>query len=194
MRWFWIDHFTEFVSGQRATALKCVSLGEDHLHDHLPGYPIMPSSLVIEGLAQAGGLLVSEHYGFKELVVLGKVSRANFHGHVRPGQMLAYRIEVDSLRPDGAAVIATAHVGGRLHAESQLFFARMGDPSQQSQGPRLFRKRDLLYWLSLVGVFEVGVHPDGTRLRSSDYLFEEKESLDESSLSLDKEFPCAGAS
>ncbi len=177
MRWFWIDRFTEFVSGQRATALKCVSLGEDHLHDHLPGYPIMPSSLVIEGMAQAGGLLVSEHYGFKELVVLGKVSRANFHGHVRPGQMLTYRIEIDTLRPDGAVVMATAHVEGELHAEAQLFYARMGDASHQPRGVRLFRKRDLLHWLRLVGVFEVGVHPNGVRLRSSDYLFGEEELL-----------------
>ena len=175
MRWFWIDRFTEFVSGREATALKCVSLGEDHLHDHLPGYPIMPSSLVIEGMAQAGGLLVSEHYGFRELVVLGKVSKASFHGRVRPGQTLTYRVEVDTLRPDGAAVIATAHVEGELHAESQLFYARMGDASHHSLGPRLFRNRDLLHWLRLVGVFEVGVRPEGTRLQSSDYLFDEEE-------------------
>jgi 3-hydroxyacyl-[acyl-carrier-protein] dehydratase len=199
MRWFWIDRFTEFVSGQSATALKCVSLGEDHLHDHLPGYPIMPNSLVTEGMAQAGGLLVSEYYGFKELVVLGKISRACFHRRVRPGQMLTYRIDVDTLRDDGAAVTATAHVGEDLHAESQLFFARMGDASQQLHGLRLFRKRDLLHWLSLVGVFEVGVRPDGTPLRSSDYSLGDDDGplnddgpLDESSD--DKEASCAGAS
>jgi 3-hydroxyacyl-[acyl-carrier-protein] dehydratase len=51
MRWFWIDRFTEFVSGSHAVAVKGVSLAEDHLHEHHAGYPIMPNSLVIEGVA-----------------------------------------------------------------------------------------------------------------------------------------------
>ena len=53
MRWFWLDRFTEFVSGSHATAVKGVSLSEDHLHDHWPYYPVMPNSLVAEGMAQA---------------------------------------------------------------------------------------------------------------------------------------------
>jgi len=191
MRWFWIDRFTEFVSGQKATAVKCVSLGEDHLHDHMPGFPIMHNSLVTEGMAQAGGLLVSEHYGFQELVVLGKISRARFHGHVRPGQILTYRIKTDTLRDDGAAVTATAHVGEKLHAEALLFFARLGEANQQPDDRRLFRKRDLLHWLNLVGVFEVGVRPDGTRLRLADYSLVDPP-MDRAPI--DEETPCAGAS
>jgi 3-hydroxyacyl-[acyl-carrier-protein] dehydratase len=201
MRWFWIDRFTQFVSSQRATAVKCVSLGEDHLHDHMPGFPIMPNSLVTEGMAQAGGLLVSEHYGFQELVVLGKISRTRFYGHVRPGQILTYRIETDTLRDDGAAVTATAHVGDKLHAEAQLFFARIGEANQESNDRQLFHKRDLLHWLSLVGVFEVGVRPDGSRLRLADYPLADYPRVDypraDSSRegpSNDKEIPCAGAS
>ena len=85
MRWFWLDRFTEFVSGSHATALKCVSLSEDHLHDHWPYYPLMPNSLVAEGMAQCGGLLVSEVYKFSELVVLAKFARCTFDGEVRPG-------------------------------------------------------------------------------------------------------------
>ncbi len=77
MRWFWLDRFTEFVSGSHATAVKCVSLSEDYLQDHLPDYPIMPNSLVAEGMAQCGGLLVSEVYQFSELVVLAKFARCS---------------------------------------------------------------------------------------------------------------------
>ena len=54
MRWFWIDRFTEFESGSSATAIKNVSLAEEHLHDHFPGVPLMPNSLIIEGIAQTG--------------------------------------------------------------------------------------------------------------------------------------------
>src|SRR5258706_8609262 len=67
MRWFWLDRFTEFVAGTRATALKSVTLSEDYLHDHWESYPLMPNTLIAEGMAQAGGLLVSEVYRFNEL-------------------------------------------------------------------------------------------------------------------------------
>ena len=53
MRWFWIDRFLEFNSGTTARAIKNVSLAEDHLHDHFPGYPVMPGSLGIEAIIQA---------------------------------------------------------------------------------------------------------------------------------------------
>ena len=77
MRWFWIDRFTEFESGRAATAIKNVSLAEEYLHDHFPGAPVMPNALVIEGLAQTGGLLVAEHSGFENRVVLAKVAKDN---------------------------------------------------------------------------------------------------------------------
>jgi len=169
MRWFWIDRFTEFVSGSHAVSIKNISLSEDHMHDHMVGYPIMPNSLVAEGMAQSGGLLVSERYGFAELVVLGKLAKAKFHSCVRPGETLTYRVRVDTIRNDGAAVSATAHVGDRLHAEALLFFARLGEANEALNGQRLFRRRDLRHWLQLVRVFEVGVHPDGTPLQEKDY-------------------------
>ena len=185
MRWFWIDRFTQFISGQQATALKCVSLAEDHMHDHWVDYPVMPNSLVTEGMAQAGGLLVSEAYRFQELVVLGKVARARFHSRVRPGETLTYHVQVESLSEAGASVSATAHVGNRLHADARLTFARLksaqlkGSAQLEDDGQvgasapvhvsRLFRQSDLMHWLNLVGVFEVGVRPDGSHLQVSDY-------------------------
>ena len=78
MRWFWIDRFIEFEQGRRAVALKNVSLAEEHLHDHFFGYPVMPHSLVVEGIAQTGGLLVGECNEYKERVVLAKISKALF--------------------------------------------------------------------------------------------------------------------
>ena len=62
MRWFWFDRYTEFVSGTRATAIKNVSLSEEHVHDHFPGVPMMPDSLVIEGLAQTGGVVCCKYH------------------------------------------------------------------------------------------------------------------------------------
>ena len=53
MRWIWIDKFIEFDSGHRAVAVKNVTLAEEHLHDHFPGFPVMPETLMIESMADA---------------------------------------------------------------------------------------------------------------------------------------------
>ena len=79
MRWLWIDRFLKFESGKSARAVKNLSLAEDHFADHFPGYPVMPAALVLEGLAQTGGILVGEANGFQEKVILAKVPRAVFH-------------------------------------------------------------------------------------------------------------------
>src|SRR5258708_34276634 len=161
MRWFWIDRFTEFESGRTATAIKNVSLAEEHLHDHFPGAPIMPNSLIIEGLAQTGGLLVAEHGGFAERVVLSKVAKARFHFPAVPGDTLTYRAVIDDIHKDGAIVSGTSHVGQRLQAEVQVFFAHL---NEAAAGKSLFDPASLLAMLKLLGVFEVGRDASGRPL------------------------------
>ena len=58
MRWIWIDSFVELVSKERASAVKNVTLAEEYFVNHFPGYPVMPPSLMIEGMAQTAGVLV----------------------------------------------------------------------------------------------------------------------------------------
>jgi 3-hydroxyacyl-[acyl-carrier-protein] dehydratase len=170
MRWFWIDRFTEFVSGSHATAVKNVSLSEDHLHDHFPGYPVMPGSLMLEGMAQTGGLLVSESYRFEELVVLGKVAKCEFDELARPGDRLEYRCKVEQLKEGGAMVSVSGHLSGRRAAAAEIFFARI---EEQAGRPKrsLFGRRDLFNWLNIVGVFEVGRTPGGEPLTPEMYGF-----------------------
>jgi len=161
MRWFWIDRFREFDSGRSAVAVKNVSLAEEHLHDHFPGAPVMPNSLVIEGLAQTGGLLVAEHGGFNERVVLAKVAKARFHCAAVPGDSLEYRVVIDDFHKDGAIVSGTSHIGPRLQAEVQLFFAHL---NEAAAGKSLFDPGTLLAMLQLLGVFQVGRDASGQPL------------------------------
>lgn len=166
MRWYWIDRFLEFESGRRATAIKNISLAEDHLHNHFPNYPMIPHSLVIEGLAQTGGLLVCEHSGFTEKVVLAKVPKAIFYCEATPGDTLTYRVEVDYIKPEGAMISGTSHIDERLHGEVEIVFAHLNQPNVDS----LFDPGTFLQMMRLLGAFEVGHAADGSPLRPPAHL------------------------
>jgi 3-hydroxyacyl-[acyl-carrier-protein] dehydratase len=173
MRWFWLDRFTEFVSGSHATAVKCVSLSEDHLQENLPSYPLMPNTLVAEGMAQCGGLLVSEVYQFSELVVLAKFAKCIFEGvEARPGDTLRYKATIEQAKDAGASVTVVGDIDGRPYSSAEIFFARFdADSNEGTKGRQLFHPADLLKWLRVVGVFDVGIHADGTRMRPEDYSY-----------------------
>jgi len=161
MRWIWIDKFIEFESGRRAQAIKNVSLAEEHLHDHFPGAPMMPNSLIIEGLAQTGGLLVGEHNRFEEKVILAKISKAVFHFPAVPGDTLRYTTVIDAITDGGATVTATAHVGERLQAEAEIMFAHLDDTNRAKT---LFEPKNFVFTMKLLGVFDVGRGSDGDKL------------------------------
>jgi 3-hydroxyacyl-[acyl-carrier-protein] dehydratase len=141
MRWIWIDRFLEFTSGRSARAVKNLSLAEDHFADHFPGYPVMPAVLVLEGLAQTGGILVGEANHFQEKVVLAKVQRAVFHREMLAGEQLVYEAEVLHLRPEGAAVLGRVRVEGAVTAEAEIFFAHL----DQARSGQLFGEHNFVF-------------------------------------------------
>jgi 3-hydroxyacyl-[acyl-carrier-protein] dehydratase len=130
MRWIWIDKFTEFTSRKSATAIKNVSLAEEHLHDLYPAFPIVPNTLIIEGMAQTAGILVGEARNFQEKVILAKVGRATFHRLVRPGETIAFSASIEQLNEQGASISGTVKIGdgtgtGDLVAEIELMFSHI---------------------------------------------------------------------
>src|SRR5207248_8974924 len=104
MRWIWIDRFLAFESKKSARALKNLSLAEDYFAEHYPGFPVMPAALILEGLAQTGGILVGEAKDFKEKVVLAKIPTARFHREALAGETLTYEAKVLTLRDEGASI------------------------------------------------------------------------------------------
>ncbi len=133
MRWTWIDRFVAFESGKTATAVKNLSLAEDHFADHFPGFPVMPAPLILEGLAQTGGILVGEARQYRENVVLAKMSNAKFHRDALAGEQLTYTTDAHRPERHRARVSATAHSGPDLVAEVEILFAH-ANPAQLPPG------------------------------------------------------------
>jgi len=125
MRWIWIDKFLEFESGKRAVAIKNLTLAEEHLHDHFPGFPVMPASLMIEGMAQTAGILVGEARSFAEKVILAKVKRARFDGMARPGQQLRYEATAESITDQAALTTGTIYCDGKPLGHVDLMFSHI---------------------------------------------------------------------
>ena len=141
MRWIWIDRFLEFKKGKSARALKNLSVAEDFFADHFPGYPIMPGSLILEGLAQTGGILVGEVNDFRENVVLAKIPSARFYRDALAGEQLIYEAELLHMRPEGAAVQGRATIAGELLVEAEIFFAHL----DQSRSQQLFGDHNFVF-------------------------------------------------
>ena len=179
MRWFWFDRFIEFESGRRAVAVKAVTLTEEQLEAYYPGFPVMPAPLIVEGFAQAGGLLVGESSEFRERIVLAKVNRAKFHFEARPGDVLQYEVTVEDIRPDGAIVRGTSHIGDRVQGEILLMFAHLDD---RFEGVDLFYPDEFLCMLRLLGVFDVGVKPDGSPIQVPQHLLDAEAQANQSEL------------
>lgn len=125
MRWIWIDKFIEFESGVRAVAVKNVTMAEEHLHDQYPGYPMMPVSLMIEGMAQTAGILVGEARDFAEKVILAKIKQATFTAEVLPGQQLRYEASVELISAEAASTVGTVFCDGKEIGRVDLIFSHV---------------------------------------------------------------------
>jgi 3-hydroxyacyl-[acyl-carrier-protein] dehydratase len=154
MRWLWIDRFLEFKRGQSARALKNLSLAEDIFAEHFPGYPVMPAALILEGLAQTGGILVGEANDFKEKVVLAKILSARFQREALAGETLVYDVAIVNLRPEGASIEGRVYAspagtaaadlvpaGAVPMAQAEIFFAHL----DKSRSQQLFGEHNFVF-------------------------------------------------
>jgi 3-hydroxyacyl-[acyl-carrier-protein] dehydratase len=169
MRWCWIDKFVEAQRGRYAVSVKAVSLAEEQLFDYVPGVPVMPNSLIIEGLAQTAGVLLGEVNAFRERIVLAKVSKAIFHRYAGAGEILTYRAELRRMDELGAYAVGTSHIGDELQAEVELFFAHL---DERFPGKENFAPEELLLLLRLLRFYEVARDETGAHLEIPPYLRE----------------------
>lgn len=165
-RWFWMDRFEKFESGREAVAVKSTSMAEEQNDNYLPGMVVMPQTLILEGLAQASGLLVSEQNRFTEQVVLAKITKAAFHDLTEAGDTLTYRTRLENLQAEGGVCRCEVSCDGQPRAEAELIFSHLDDRFP----PELFEKPDFLRTLHQFRLFEVGRNAEGGAIEIPEHL------------------------
>ncbi|CUU72871.1 (3R)-hydroxymyristoyl-ACP dehydratase [Campylobacter hyointestinalis] len=122
-----IDRVCELEAGKSVKAYKNVTIGEQIFQGHFPGHPIYPGVMIIEGMAQAGGILAfksvedtSNMSIENKVVYFMSIDRAKFRNPVRPGDRLEYRLEVLKHKGNIWVLDGQAYVDDKLVAEAEL--------------------------------------------------------------------------
>jgi 3-hydroxyacyl-[acyl-carrier-protein] dehydratase len=125
MRFNLIDRITDLQPGKSIVAIKNLSLAEEYLADHFPGFPVMPGVLMVEALTQAGAWLIRHSEDFRHSTVLLKSARAlKFVNFVTPGKMLQVSLEVHGWAGDECTLKASGTVDGQTAVAGRLVLER----------------------------------------------------------------------
>lgn len=121
-----VDRITDMEKGKSIVGYKNISISEPAFMGHFPGHPIYPGVMILEGMAQAGGVLalksndLSKEELANKVIYFMSIDGAKFRSPVRPGDKLEYRIEVKKLRGNLIVLDGKAYVDDALVAEAEL--------------------------------------------------------------------------
>ncbi|MFQ3610034.1 MAG: 3-hydroxyacyl-ACP dehydratase FabZ [Fimbriimonadales bacterium] len=119
-----VDRIVELEPGKRAVGLKNVTINEPFFQGHFPRKALMPGVLIIEAMAQVGGVMVLTIPNLGErAVLLAGIDDARFRRPVVPGDTLMMEVELLWIRRDVGRVRAVARVAGEVAAEAEISFA-----------------------------------------------------------------------
>ena len=120
-----VDRVIEHVPGQKAVALKNITINEPQFQGHFPDRPLMPGVLIVESMAQVGGIIVTQMPDLpKGLFVFAGINNVKFRRPVIPGDQLVITCELLSIkRQRFGKVKGQVHVDGKLVCSGELMFS-----------------------------------------------------------------------
>jgi 3-hydroxyacyl-[acyl-carrier-protein] dehydratase len=121
-----VDRIIKYIPGELAVGIKNVTFNEPHFQGHFPGRPIMPGVLIVEAMAQVGGVVLTQVPEFPEngLFMFAGIDKVRFRRPVVPGDQLVMTVELLSIkRRRFGKMQGRAEVDGQLVAEGELMFS-----------------------------------------------------------------------
>jgi 3-hydroxyacyl-[acyl-carrier-protein] dehydratase len=118
-----IDRVVEMEKGSRLVALKNVTVNEEFFNGHFPGFPVMPGVLIVEALAQAGGILALQDLGGElgnRKIFFMSIEKARFRKPVIPGDQLRLEVGIERRRSTIWKMDGKAYVGDTLVTDALL--------------------------------------------------------------------------
>ncbi len=130
-----VDRIIEIEPPTRAVGIKNVTINEPFFQGHFPTYPVMPGVLIVEAMAQVGGVavLASDEYKDK-LALFAGIDNVRFKRQVKPGDTLRIEVEVQKIRRGLGMGAGTATVNGELACKGDIMFALVDLPDALKQG------------------------------------------------------------
>lgn len=120
-----VDRIIDYVPGKSAVGIKNVSVNEPHFQGHFPGHPIMPGVLIVEAMAQVGGVVMTQVPSMEGgLFLFAGIDKVRFRRQVIPGDQLVMTVELLWIKQRRFGKMqARTEVDGQLACEGELMFS-----------------------------------------------------------------------
>ena len=117
-----IDRIVEFEENKRVVGIKNVTINEPFFQGHFPGHPIMPGVLLLEAMAQTGGVLAlkSDREPLKKVIYFMSIDKAKFRKPVLPGDQVRFELDLLKVRATVRVFKGVALVDGAIAAEAEM--------------------------------------------------------------------------